>query len=106
MLRKISILTAIVLLVVATAAAGTITPGETRRAVGTISAVEPASGSLVVEAPIEAGMLTVGVTMDKGASISRKGAVIGLADLKVGEKVTLTYTRQGDRLIGLEVKAR
>ncbi|UCG39473.1 MAG: hypothetical protein JSV00_04420 [bacterium] len=106
MFRKITILTAVALLLAAVAAAGTIAPGETRQAVGTISAVEPAAGAVVVEAPVEAGMLTVGVTMDKGASISRKGAAIGLGDLKVGEKVTLTYTRQGDRLVGLEIRAR
>ncbi len=73
---------------------------------GTVSAVDLTAAAVVVEAPIEAGMLTVGVTMKKGAAITRKGSAIGLNDIKVGDKVTLTYTREGDRLVGLDIKAR
>lgn len=106
MLRKLLISMALLLLAAAVATAGTITPGETRQAVGTVSAVDLASSSVVVEAPIEAGLLTVGVTMKKDATVTRKGAAIRLADIKVGDKVTLTYTREGDRLIGVDIRAR
>jgi hypothetical protein len=85
--------------------AGTILPGETRTAIGRVGAVDIREAALVVDAPIEAGMLTVGVTMKPGAVISRNGKAIKLGDLKPGEKVTLIYTRKDDQLIGLEVKA-
>ncbi|UCF88868.1 MAG: hypothetical protein JSV70_01035 [bacterium] len=97
---------ALLLLAAAMVTAGTITPGETRQAVGTVSAVDLAAAAVVVEAPIEAGTLTVGVTMKKGAPVTRKGSAISLSDIKVGDKVTLTYTREGDRLVGLDIKAR
>ena len=106
MFRRTVMLAALAVFMAGPSLARTIAPGETWTMAGTISALEAASGTLVVEAPIESGSLTVGVTMEKGAPITRKGIAIGLADLKVGEKVTLTYTRRGDQLIGLRVRAR
>ncbi len=94
-------------LVVAVSAAGkTIQPGEVRTATGTVSAVDVNSSAVVVEAPTAKGMLTVGVTMGKDGTVTRKGKKVGLPDLKVGEKVTIKYTRDGDMLVGLEVRAR
>ena len=106
-MRWISVaMLAAVLMCAIPAVAGTITEGETRSVVGDISAIDRAAPSLVVEAPIESGMLTVGVTVSSATVVTRAGAKIGLSDLRTGERVTLTYTRKGNQLIGLEVKAR
>lgn len=97
---------ALVLLVAVSTAAKTIQPGEVRTAMGTVSAVDVQSSALVVEAPTAKGTLTVGVTMNKDATVTRKGKHVNLGDLQVGEKVTIRYTRDGDMLVGLEVRAR
>jgi hypothetical protein len=96
----------LVLLLAVSVAGETIRPGEIRTAVGTVSAVDIQSSALVVETPTAKGDLTVGVTMKKDAPIMRKGKNVGLRDLKVGETVTVKYGRDGDMLVGLEVRAR
>jgi hypothetical protein len=96
----------LVLLLAVSVAGETIRPGEVRTAVGTVSAVDIQSSALVVETPTAKGDLTVGVTMKKDAPIMRKGKNVGLRDLKVGETVTVKYGRDGDMLVGLEVRAR
>jgi hypothetical protein len=96
----------LVLLLAVSVAGETIRPGEVRTAVGTVSAVDIQSSALVVETPTAKGDLTVGVTMKKDAPILRKGKNVGLRDLKVGETVTVKYGRDGDMLVGLEVRAR
>ena len=96
----------LVLLLAVSLAGKTIQPGEVRTAVGTLSAVDIQSSALVVETPTAKGDLTVGVTMKKDAPVLRKGKNVGLRDLKVGETVTVRYGRDGDMLVGLEVRAR
>lgn len=96
----------LVLLLAVSVAGETIQPGEVRTAVGTVSAVDIQSSALVVETPTAKGDLTVGVTMKKDGPVLRKGKNVGLRDLKVGETVTVKYGRDGDMLVGLEVRAR
>lgn len=84
----------------------TIQPGEVRTAVGTVSAVDAQQSALVVETPTAKGDLTIGVTLKKDVPVTRKGKNVSLGDLKVGEEVTVKYGREGDTLVGLEVRAR
>ncbi len=91
---------------VTVADASTIRPGEVRMATGKVVAIDWDASSLVMESPTGKGMLTVGVTMKKGALIRKNKRAVGLADLKEDEPVTLKYTRDNDRLIGLEIAAR
>ncbi len=88
------------------ALAATIGDGATRTVTGTVAATEAASGGLVVTLESDKGPLVVGVTLAVGATVTRDGKPIGLSDLSAGEKVTLTYTRRGDRLLGTSVKAK
>jgi hypothetical protein len=107
MKRTAALTTAVLLsLALISTAAATIEPGEIRTAVGKVSAVDIKAGALVVEAPVEGGTLTVGVTMKGGAPVMRDGRAGSLGDLNPGDWVTLKYTREGDRLIGLEVRGR
>jgi hypothetical protein len=107
MKRTAALTTAVLLsLALISTAAATIEPGEVRTAVGRVSAVDVQAQALVVEAPVEDGSLTVGVTMKKGAPVTKDGRAAVLEDLKPGDWVTLKYTREGDRLVGLEVRTR
>lgn len=91
---------------VSVAGASTIQTGEVRTVTGKVSAVDAGAGVLVMEAPTAKGMLTVGVTMKEGAPITKDKRKVTLDDLKVDETVTLKYTRENGRLIGLAVRAR
>lgn len=42
--------------------------------------------------------------MKKVAPVMGKGKNVSIQDLKVGEKVTIKYGRDGDMLVGLEVR--
>lgn len=82
------------------AMAETIAPGQTRVAVGKLVAVSPAHGSVVVEMPTDKGPLIVGVTLNEGVKPSLNGKPAALKDLPTGLNARLTYTREGDRLLG------
>ena len=96
----------LLMLAMISTAAANIEPGESRIAVGKVGAVDLQASALVVGAPVEGGMLTVGVTMKEGASVTRDGRATGFEDLRPGDWVKLKYTREGDRLIGLEVHSK
>jgi hypothetical protein len=107
-MKRFGIVTALALVLAGmafVADASTIKPGEVRIATGKVSAIDSASNALVMESPTSKGMMTVGVTMKKGASIMEKSRAISLGDLKVGKTVALRYTRENGRLIGMSVRA-
>jgi hypothetical protein len=86
--------------------ASTIHPGEVRITTGKVLAIDSGANALVMESPTGKGPLTVGVTMKEDAAIRKANKAVGLGALKVDEPVTLTYTQENSRLIGLEVTAR
>ncbi len=87
------------------ALAATIEDGATRTVTGTVAATESRSGGLVVDLPGPKGTLVVAVTLAVGAEITRDGKPVELTELAAGDKVKLTYTRKGDRLLGTSVRA-
>lgn len=82
------------------ATARTIAPGEVRVVKGKVTAVEVEHNALVVDAKIAKGVLTVGVTVDARTAFS-KGKSLG--DIKVGDTVTLKYTREDGQLIAKSI---
>jgi hypothetical protein len=107
-IRQFGIVTALALVLAGmafVADASTIKPGEVRIATGKVSAIDPGSNALVMESPTSKGMMAIGVTMKEGAPIMEKSRAIRLGDLKAGETVTLRYTRENGRLIGMSLKA-
>lgn len=82
--------------------AATIAPGQTRTIVGPVSAVDLQGRGLVLEIPTRKGNLTVGVTVTESTKFARG---MSLENLKVGEKIRLTYTLTADtdRLVALSV---
>lgn len=79
----------------------TIGPGEVRAVTGTIAALDVANRTVVVDAPLLAGDVTVGVTLGPGVEPRLGGKDIGLADVAVGDRAVLRYTRENGRLVGL-----
>ncbi len=84
----------------------TIAPGEVRVVVGKISAVDVAYRAVVVEVPTPKGDLTVGVTLADTVTPRVDGQPIALSDISVGQTARLKYTREDDRLIGLDLVVR
>lgn len=91
---------------VSVAGASTIQSGEVRTVTGKVSAVDVGARALVMKAPTAKGKLTVGVTLKEDAPITKDKRKVALDDLKMDETVTLRYTRENGRLIGLAVRAR
>lgn len=50
--------------------------------------------------------LVVGATVDSGADIKRGREAVGLGDIRVGEKVVLTYVKTPDGLVARSIKVR
>ena len=88
------------------AVAGTIAPGETRVAEGTITAVDVAYRTIVIDVPSGEGPLTVGVTLAPSVKPKADGQTISLSDVVVGERAVLTYTREDGKLVGTDVRIR
>ena len=101
----LSLVLALVLVIPVSAIGATIKEGMVRTETGKVSAIDAKAPAIVVDAPLGKKVLTIGVTMKKDAHITRKGKAVGLGDLKVGEKVSIKYTREDDRLVGLAVNA-
>jgi hypothetical protein len=79
-------------------------PGQIRTVEGTVSAVDVAHRSVVLHVPSPKGELTVGVTLGDATVPTVKRVEISLAEVRVGDKATLKYTRQDGRLVGLVLK--
>jgi hypothetical protein len=86
--------------------AETIAPGQVRVVEGTVAAVDVAHRAVVVAVPTPKGELTVGVTLAAGVEPTRSGKPIALADVAVGEKAVLRYSREDGRLVGLALAVR
>lgn len=84
----------------------TIAPGQVRVVEGTVAAVDVAYRAVVVAAPTPKGELTVGVTLAAGVEPTRSGTTISLADVAVGERAVLRYSRADGRLVGLALTMR
>lgn len=84
--------------------ADTIAPAQVRVVEGTVSAVDVMHRAVVLDVPTSAGELTVGVTLAPDAEIYRGAHAGSLQEVSVGERASLRYTREGDRLVGLRLK--
>ena len=88
---------------VMSARSATIEPGEKRVVRGTVTAVDLAYRSVVVDVDLGARTLTVGVTLPADVSPRRDGQTVPLSEVQVGDTVELKYTREEGRLVGLGV---
>lgn len=72
----------------------TTTVAKTEKAIGAISSVDAAGSSLVVKTKSKTDTFDVPAS----AKITSHGKAIAFSDLKVGEKVEVTYTAQGSTM--------
>jgi hypothetical protein len=72
----------------------TTTMAKTEKAIGAISSLDAAGASLVVKTKSKSDTFAVPAT----AKITSHGKAITFNDLKVGEKVEVTYTAQGSTM--------
>ena len=72
----------------------TTTTAKIEKAIGAISSVDTAGASLVVKTKSKSDTFSVPAT----AKITSHGKAITFNDLKVGEKVEVTYTAQGSTM--------
>ena len=83
--------------------------GTVHRVTGEVVAVNTSETPhvIVVKAMIgkEEDMI-VGATVGQDVPITRRGKPVGLAALKVGESVVLTYVKNRDGLVAKEIHAR
>lgn len=74
--------------------------GETGRiAVGTVTAVTPGSRTVVVESRLGGKPWVLGVEVPEGLAITAGGKTKKLEDLKEGERVSLRWIREENRLV-------
>jgi hypothetical protein len=73
--------------------------------VGTVVAVTPASGTLVVDVPHGKAALRIGADVTNRTRISEGGKKATLADLKAGDRVRITFRRvaSGDEALSVAV---
>jgi hypothetical protein len=78
---------------------------KTTTLVATLAHVTPGSRTVVVEVPLESGILTVGAGTVPDTTITAAGRAAQLEDLLEGSKVRVEFrrVREGDELISLEV---
>ncbi len=88
------------------ASAETIAEGQTRTVQGKLTAIDVVHRSVLLEVSTPKEALTVGVTLKDSVEPTLNGKPAALPDLQAGEKATLTYTRTGDQLIGLNLKVK
>ncbi|MDW7710985.1 MAG: hypothetical protein SCH98_10950 [Deferrisomatales bacterium] len=86
--------------------AQTIAPGETRVVHGKIAAVDVAQRAVVVNAPLAAGDLIVGVTLGEGVEPQLAGKAVSLGEVAVGDRAVLQYTREDGKLVGQSLTLR
>lgn len=103
--RLLCLLAALVL-GIGPAAARTIAVGEERVVEGTITAVDVAYRTVVIDVDTAKGPLTVGVTLDAGVTPRSNGDRVALGALSVGQTAVLRYTRRDGRLVGLDLNVR
>jgi hypothetical protein len=77
----------------------TLEKGGTRVMVGKVVAVEQGSRMIVVDAPVEKGVMTIGAEVPDTAAIMAGKAAKTLSDIKVGDTVKVKYGREENRLI-------
>lgn len=70
-----------------------------RQAAGTITAVTPASRTIVVEATLGGKGLTIGAEVPETAAIKAEGRPRRLDELKPGDRVVLRWVREENRLV-------
>ncbi|MBI4841359.1 MAG: hypothetical protein HY803_09860 [candidate division NC10 bacterium] len=102
--KKILVATAILFLVSEPAmAAQDVGKGEAkaaeRAAAGTVTAVTPASRTVVVESTLSGKPWILGVEVPEGLAITVGGKTKKLDDLKAGERVRLRWIREENRLV-------
>ncbi|MHB8762827.1 MAG: hypothetical protein ACYDA8_00565 [Deferrisomatales bacterium] len=88
------------------ASATTIAPGEVRAVEGTVTAVDLAHRSVVLDVATAKGPLTVGATLAPDAGLRSSKGPVDLGAVSVGDRARLRYTREDGRLVGLELMLR
>jgi Cu/Ag efflux protein CusF len=70
-----------------------------RAASGTVTAVTPESGTVVVESTLGGKPWILGVEVPEGAAITAGGKTKKLEELKTGDRVRLRWIREENRLV-------
>lgn len=84
----------------------TIAPGQVRVVQGKVAAVDVPHRAVVVDVAVPAGTLTVGVTLAPSVEPMGPKGALPLSDIQVGQPAVLRYTRENDRLVGLDLTVR
>lgn len=92
------------LLVLPLCALATIKPGESREISGALTSVDVAGRAVVVTSALNKNEYRVGVTVPEKAMVRYKGKETELEKLPVGNRTRLLYTREGDRLLAVELE--
>jgi hypothetical protein len=87
------------LLIIGMMTGATLEKGGTRVMTGKVVAVEQASRMIVVDAPVQTGVMTIGAEVPDKAVITAGTAAKNLSDIKVGDTVKVKYGREENRLI-------
>jgi hypothetical protein len=87
------------LLVVGLLTATVLARTAVRDVVGKVIAVVPASRTIVMAAPVGKDVLTVGAEVPETASIRAGQERKTFSDVKVGDRIRMTYVREQHRLV-------
>lgn len=85
------------------------TPGQPAAAptalVGTVIAIVPDSRTIVVDVPLEKGVLRLGAAVPQTAQITAEGKPVALDDVTAGSRVRIEFHRTptGDEATAIEV---
>ncbi len=73
--------------------------------VGTLTAVTPATRTVVVEVPLESHPITVGAAATPQTTFTAGGRPVAIEDLRLGSRVRITFrgVADGDELLSLAV---
>jgi len=96
---RLLVAVAAALVVVGLITAATLEKGASRELVGKVTAVESGSRTIVMDAPVGKGLMTVGAEVPDKTSITAGKAAKTLSDIKVGDKIKMRYVRQEDKLV-------
>jgi hypothetical protein len=79
---------------------------EVYKMTGEIAAIDLAHNTVVVEVALGQKMFTVGGPLSSGAVLKKAGQVVGLADFRRGDRVTVTWeaTESGHLIVSLKAK--
>lgn len=86
--------------------AATTPEGVSRQVSGVVTAVTPASGTIVLDVPIDGTVLTVGVVATGRTAFVEGGKVARFEDVTAGDHVRVLYHRRGGQFIADSIEIR